>query len=113
MVAVNETSPEIKLAGRHRRRGTVVSSTSFVVQKTMDSVMPPYPSLSEPRRSRRLPSPLRVVRQFAGTSTAGVVTLDQDFGYSPLGNNAAFVAAIPKTTVFGTSGTPANPALYD
>jgi hypothetical protein len=42
-----------------------------------------------------------------------VVTLDQDFGYSPLGNNAAFVAAIPKTTVFGTSGTPANPALYD
>ena len=49
-VAVNETSPEIKLAGRYRLRGTFVASTSFVVQKTMDSVMPLCWCLSRPRR---------------------------------------------------------------
>ena len=49
-VAVNETSPETELAGRYRRRGIIVAAASFVVQKTMDRVMPLCWRLSRPRR---------------------------------------------------------------
>ena len=50
MVATNETSPEMELAGRYRRRGTFVASVSLVVQKDVNSVMPLCRSLSRPRR---------------------------------------------------------------
>ncbi len=50
MVAANETSPEIKLAGRYCRRGTFATSVSLVVQKNVDNVIPLGRRLSRPRR---------------------------------------------------------------
>ena len=56
MVAANETSPEIKLAEGYRR-GTFVASTSFVVQKDVESLASLCRILSRPRRDGDLADP--------------------------------------------------------